>query len=41
MLMVTNRIVVIILESFLLPAIEEVRVCTSQRTISTHVKSVL
>ena len=35
MLMVTNSIVAIILNSFLLPIIEEVRVGTSHRTIST------
>ena len=35
MLMVTNRFVVIILNSFLLPITEEVREGTSQGTIST------
>ena len=35
MLMVTNSIVAIILNSFLLPIIEEVRVGASHRTIST------
>ena len=37
MLMVTNSFVVIVLNSFLLPITEEVRVGTSQRTISTCV----
>ena len=38
MLMVTNSIVVIILNSFfLLPITEDVHVCTSQRTISAYV----
>ena len=37
MLMVTYSFVVIILNSFLLPITEEVRVGTSQRTISTCV----
>ena len=37
MLMVTNSFVVIMLNSFLLPITEEVRVGTSQRTISTCV----
>ena len=36
MMMVTNSIVEI-LESFLFPIMEEVRECTSQRTISTYV----
>ena len=37
MLMVTNSFIVIILNSFLLPITEEVRVGTSQRTIITCV----
>ena len=37
MLMVTNSFVVLILNGFLLPVTEEVRVGTSQRTISTCV----
>ena len=37
MLMVTNRFVVIIINSFLLPITEEVHKGTSQRTISTCV----
>jgi len=34
MLMVTNSIEVTMLDNFLLPITEEVRVCTSQRTLS-------
>ena len=37
MLITTNSFVVILLNSFLLPITEEVRVGTSQRTISTCV----
>jgi len=37
MLMVTNSLVVITLNNFLLPITEEVRVGASQRTISTCV----
>ena len=37
MLMVTNSFAVVILNSFLLPITEEVRLGTSQRTISTCV----
>ena len=37
MLMVTNSFVVLILNGFLLPVTEEVRIGTSQRSISTCV----
>ena len=37
MLMFTYGIVVIIMNSFLLPITEDVRICTSKRTISSYV----
>jgi len=37
MLLVTNSIVLTILNSFLLPITEEDRVCTGQRTIGAYV----